>query len=102
MKRVLITGATSAITAAKARKHAQQGARLYLLGGRSQDKLDKLVAELGPAVAGARTADFDHTDDNAAADAAAITALGGLDLAILAQGALGDQVASERSYGEAE
>jgi decaprenylphospho-beta-D-erythro-pentofuranosid-2-ulose 2-reductase len=102
MKRVLITGATSAIAAAMARKLAQQGARLYLLGGRSQDKLDRLVAELGPAVAGARTADFDQTEANAAAVATAITALGGLDLAVLAQGALGDQMASERNYDDAE
>ena len=102
MKRVLITGATSAIAAAMARRLAQQGARLYLLGGRSQEKLDRLVAELGPAVVGARTADFDQTDANAGAVATAITALGGLDLAVLAQGALGDQMASERSYDDAE
>jgi decaprenylphospho-beta-D-erythro-pentofuranosid-2-ulose 2-reductase len=102
MKRVLITGATSAIAAAMARKLAQRGARIYLLGGRSQEKLDRLAAELGPAVAGARTADFDQTEHNAAAVAAAITALGGLDLAIIAQGALGDQLASEQTYDEAE
>ena len=102
MQRVLIAGATSAIAAAMARKLAAAGARLYLLGGRSQDKLDKLVAELGPAVVGARTANLDHTDDNAAAVAAAIAALGGLDLAVIAQGLLGDQLASERDFTEAE
>jgi decaprenylphospho-beta-D-erythro-pentofuranosid-2-ulose 2-reductase len=102
MKRVLITGATSAIAAAMARKLAQGGARLYLLGGRSQEKLDRLVTELGPAVAGARTADLDQTDDNAGAVEVAIAALGGLDLAVIAQGTLGNQLASESDYDEAE
>jgi decaprenylphospho-beta-D-erythro-pentofuranosid-2-ulose 2-reductase len=102
MKRVLIAGATSAIAAAMARQLAQQGAQLYLLGGRSQEKLDRLKADLGPAVVGARTVDFDQLDGNAAAVEAAIAQLGGLDLAIIAQGALGDQIASERAYPEAE
>lgn len=102
MQRVLIAGATSAIAAEMARKLAAQGARLYLLGGRSQEKLDRLTAELGPAVVGARTADFDLTEGNAAAVEAAIAALGGLDLAVVAPGWLGDQIASERAYPEAE
>lgn len=102
MQRVLIAGATSAIAAAMARKLAARGARLYLLGGRSQDKLDKLRAELGAAVAGARTADFDELEGNAALVEAAIAQLGGLDVAIIAQGALGDQIASERAFSEAE
>ena len=62
LPRVLIAGATSAIAAEMARQLARQGARLYLLGGRSQDKLDRLTAALGPAVVGARTADFDQTE----------------------------------------
>lgn len=106
MQRVLIAGATSAIAAAMARQLATEGARLYLLGGRSQEKLDRLVADLrairSDCVAGARTADFDQTDANAPAIAAAIGALGGgVDLAVIAQGLLGDQVATEASYADA-
>ncbi len=102
MQRVLIAGATSAIAGEMAKQLAAKGARLYLLGGRSQEKLDLLVAALGPAVAGARTADFDRTEGSAAAVAAGIEALGGLDLAVVAPGWLGDQIASERGYDEAE
>jgi decaprenylphospho-beta-D-erythro-pentofuranosid-2-ulose 2-reductase len=106
MKRVLITGATSAIAAAMARTLAKEGARLYLLGGRSREKLDSLVAELELLAAGsvveAHTADFDETAANEAAINRAITALGGLDLAVIAQGLLGDQIATEASYAEAE
>ncbi|HEY0705600.1 MAG TPA: SDR family NAD(P)-dependent oxidoreductase, partial [Polyangia bacterium] len=106
MQRVLITGATSAIAAAMARMLAEQGARLYLLGGRSREKLDSLVADLEQrrpgCVVEARTTAFDQPDANEAAITAAITALGGLDLAVIAQGLLGDQVATEASFAEAE
>jgi decaprenylphospho-beta-D-erythro-pentofuranosid-2-ulose 2-reductase len=97
-RRVLVLGATSAIAGELARAMAARGDRLYLLGGRSQDKLDRLTAQLGGSLAGARVADFDQTDGNAAAVEAAIVALGGLDVAIVAQGMLGDQLATEASY----
>jgi short-subunit dehydrogenase len=102
MQRVLIAGATSAIAAEMARKLAKRGARLFLLGGRSQEKLDRLVQDLGAAVVGARTADFDDTNATGPAVEAAIAALGGLDLAVVAPGWLGDQIASEKDYPVAE
>lgn len=101
--RVLIFGATSAIAAEVARLYAQRGARLYLVG-RSPDKLARLVAEpeIVPALAGSRTADLDDTAAAVDLVAGGIAALGGLDIAIIAQGLLGDQLATERSYADAE
>jgi short-subunit dehydrogenase len=100
--RVLIFGATSAIAAEVARVYAGRGARLFLVG-RNPDKLVRLRADLGPAVAGARAADLDDTDAADGLVSEAITALGGgVDVAVIAQGLLGDQLATERRYQEAE
>jgi short-subunit dehydrogenase len=101
--RVLIFGATSAIAAEVARLYAGRGARLYLIG-RNPDKLARLSAEpeIATALAGTRAADLDDTGAAADLVAAGIAALGGLDVAIIAQGLLGDQLATERSYAEAE
>jgi decaprenylphospho-beta-D-erythro-pentofuranosid-2-ulose 2-reductase len=102
ISRVLILGATSAIAAEVARVYAGRGARLYLVG-RNAGKLGALAAALGPAVAGTRAADLDRTEDAGDIVAAAAAALGGgLDVACLAQGLLGDQAATERDYREAE
>jgi len=98
---VAIFGATSAIAQDVARVYAKRGARLYLVG-RSADKLAALAAELGPTVVGSATQDFDQT---AAADgcvAAAVAALGHLDVALIAHGLLGDQLKSEAELAEAE
>ncbi|HVR62778.1 MAG TPA: SDR family NAD(P)-dependent oxidoreductase [Polyangia bacterium] len=100
-QRVVIFGATSAIAADLARLYAERGARLFLIG-RNADKLEALVAELGPAVVESRAVDL---DDTAAAEGlvdGAWTALGDVDLAIVAQGCLGDQLATERDYAQAE
>ncbi len=101
--RVLIFGATSAIAAEVARLYARRDARLFLIG-RSADKLARLAAEPGvaPALAGTRAADLDDTAAAGDLVAAGIAALGGLDVAIIAQGLLGDQLATEQSYADAE
>lgn len=101
--RVLIFGATSAIAVEVARLYAGRGARLYLVG-RNPDKLARLAAEpeIAPVLAGARAADLDDTAAAADLVAAGIAALGGLDIAIIAQGLLGDQLATERNYADAE
>jgi short-subunit dehydrogenase len=101
--RVLIFGATSAIAAEVARLYAGRGARLFLVG-RNPDKLAHLAAEreVATALAGTRAADLDNTGAAVDLVAAGIAALGGLDVAIIAQGLLGDQLATERSYSEAE
>jgi short-subunit dehydrogenase len=99
--RVLMLGATSAIAAEMARQLAAEGSKLYLLGGRSQEKLSALTAQLGDAVLGAVTADFDQTEANAGRVEAAIAALGTVDLAVIAHGLLGNQIATEAAYDEA-
>jgi short-subunit dehydrogenase len=98
---VLILGATSAIAAEMARQLAAEGSRLYLLGGRSKEKLDALTSPLGAAVVGAATADFDQTAANAGRVDTAVRALGRVDLAVIAHGLLGDQLATEAQYDDA-
>src|SRR6185503_1333500 len=100
--RVAIFGATSAIAADIARVYAGRGARLFL-AGRDPAKLRALVEARGDAVAGFREVDLTAPGAAAAAVSAAIEALGGgLDVAVIAHGWLGDQLASERDVAEAE
>jgi short-subunit dehydrogenase len=103
MERVLILGATSAIAAEVARIHAGRGDRLCLVG-RDPAKLEavarSLAARGGPVVAEA--ADFCELDRAAGRIEAAVEALGGVDVALIAHGDLGDQLASEREFAEAE
>jgi decaprenylphospho-beta-D-erythro-pentofuranosid-2-ulose 2-reductase len=97
-RRVLIVGATSAIAEATARIFAQQGARIYLLGRRA-DQLAAISADL--AVRGADFAGYALLDANdharhPAAIGDADTALGGIDVVLVAHGSLPDQAACER------
>lgn len=101
MTRVLVLGATSAIAAAVAHRVARRGATLFIVG-RSADKLDALRSELGSACIGALQADLDALERNAAVVEQGIAALGGLDLAIVAHGWLGDQQRSEHDWAHAE
>lgn len=98
--RVLIVGATSAIAAEVARRYARQGSRLFLIG-RSSEKLDRLASELAFATAGTIAGDFTECAQNVARVDRAWNSLGGLDLAILAHGYLGDQVTSEQDWEHA-
>jgi short-subunit dehydrogenase len=98
---VAIFGATSAVAGEVARVYAARGARLYL-AGRSAEKLRERVAALGDAVAGSCEVDLTAPGAAGAAVARALDAFGGgLDVAIIAHGLLGDQLASERELGEA-
>jgi len=101
MERVLVFGATSAIAAEIAARYAHRGARLYLVG-RDPTKLRELCERLGPAVVGHAQADLDDTPGNAARVAEALTALGSVDVALIAHGRLGDQAATEHDYADAE
>lgn len=99
--RVAIFGATSAIAADVARLYVARGAQLFLVG-RSAEKLSALQRELGAAVIGAMTQDFDHTEQAEACVAHVAQALGRIDVALIAHGLLGDQLASERCVEVAE
>lgn len=101
-ERVLIFGATSAIAQEIAYLYARRGAQLYLVG-RNPEKLARLVAAIGSPVVGWKLADLNETAAAAALVATAIAALGGgLEVAVLAQGKLGDQADTERQVGPAE
>jgi short-subunit dehydrogenase len=102
VSKVLIVGATSAIAQRIAEVHAQRGDGLFLLG-RDPGKLDALSRSLGPAVVGSESADFDDMSGNAGRVSRATLALGGgIDVAYIAHGWLGDQLESERSFAHAE
>jgi short-subunit dehydrogenase len=100
-ERVLVLGATSAIASEVARRYAARGARLHLVG-RNGDKLARLVAELPAGLVTSARADFADLAGANAVVAAAVEALGGIDVALVAHGDLGDQLESERSFAAAE
>jgi len=104
MKKVLIVGATSAIAQAAARLWAAEGHALALLG-RDAARLQVLAADVAVRGAAATHVGVLDADDLAlhasAVDAAlaalaALTAQGGLDIALIAHGVLPDQAACER------
>lgn len=100
MQKILIVGATSAIAQATARRFAQRGDRLYLLG-RNPERLEALAQDL--RVRGAesvRCAGFEAGDfpSHPALLDRAIEALDGIDIALIAHGTLPDQQACERSF----
>ena len=99
--RVLILGATSAIAAEAAQIHALRGDRLHLVG-RNPDKLAEVARRCNRAEVSVTSADFAQLEANEGLIAAAIGALGGVDTALIAHGDLGDQLASERSFADAE
>lgn len=101
MQRVLILGATSAIASEAARIYARRGDRLFLVG-RNEEKLDEVLRRCSETEVIARTADFGRLDENEAIVEAAFAELGGVDTALIAHGDLGDQLASERSFKDAE
>lgn len=105
MKRVVIFGATSAIAAEVAVLHAKRGDKLHLVA-RDATRLQAVRRRCEDAGATVTTtvADFDRLDANAGVVASAIAALGPapLDTVLIAHGALGDQLATERAFEDAE
>lgn len=99
MKRILIIGANSAIAEATARLWAAQGAALFLVG-RNAGRLEAVASDLrvrGAAAVTSFAMDACDTAAHAAMLEAAETALGGLDVALVAHGSLPDQKACETS-----
>jgi len=102
MTRVLILGATSAIAAEVAVLHALRGDRLHLVG-RNPTKLLEVAARCAATTVTTEAADFTHLDANEEVVRRAIAELGGgFDRVLVAHGDLGDQLASEQSFDEAE
>jgi short-subunit dehydrogenase len=100
-QRVLVLGATSAIAAEVIRRYAARGARLHLVA-RNAAKLAPLVAELPVALVTSQQADFADLPRAEEVVRSAIDTLGGVDVALVAHGDLGDQLESERSFAAAE
>ncbi|AVY67931.1 SDR family oxidoreductase [Xanthomonas translucens] len=98
MQRVLIIGATSAIAEATARRYAARGAAIHLLG-RQAARLEAIAADL--SVRGARSSsgvlDVNDGAQHGAAFDAAWSALGGVDVVLIAHGTLPDQAACDAS-----
>jgi decaprenylphospho-beta-D-erythro-pentofuranosid-2-ulose 2-reductase len=100
-QRVLIIGATSAIASEVTRIYAARGARLHLVA-RSRTKLEALIGTLGAASISMAIADFAELAQVQQLVDAAAAELGGFDVVLIAHGALGDQLESERSFEAAE
>jgi decaprenylphospho-beta-D-erythro-pentofuranosid-2-ulose 2-reductase len=103
-KKYLVLGATSGIAEATCRIWAAQGANIFLVG-RSADKLNAMAGDLrvrGAAFVDTAVADLDTLETHADLMAHAITQLGGLDVAYLAVGILGDQPQAEQDAAHAE
>jgi len=99
MQKILIIGATSAIAEATARRWAARGEALFLVG-RNAARLAAIAADLRVrGAAQVATLAMDATDYAAHAPMldAAMVALGGLDVALIAHGTLPDQKACENS-----
>jgi short-subunit dehydrogenase len=102
-QKILVLGATSGIAQATCRIWAAQGANLFLVA-RNEQKLAAVAADLKARGAGAvsmAVVDLDDTTHNAALLEHAVNVLGGLDVAYLAHGVLGDQRVSEQDFGAA-
>ena len=97
--KILIIGATSAIAHETAKCFAKDGAELFL-AGRSSEKLEAVQNDL--KVRGAKRAesyvlDLSQLDRHQEMIEAAIESLGGLDMALIAHGTLGDQRLSQEN-----
>lgn len=102
-KRILVLGATSGIAEASIRLWANRGESLFLVA-RNADRLAAVAADArtrGAHLVETAVTDLDHTGSHAELLAHAINALGGLDVAYLALGLLGEQSRAERQFPEA-
>ncbi|HZQ43794.1 MAG TPA: SDR family oxidoreductase [Acidobacteriaceae bacterium] len=102
-KRILVLGATSGIAEACIRLWAGRGDHLFLVA-RNAGRLAAVAADAGTrgaAFVETAVADLDRTEHHGDLLAHAINALGGLDVAYLALGVLGEQPKAERNFHDA-
>jgi len=100
-RHVLIFGATSAVAADVAVLCAERGDRLHLVA-RNADKLAEVARRCAATQVSSQTADFARLDQNEQCVRQALSVLGRVDCVLIAHGDLGDQLASEQSFAEAE
>ena len=103
-KKIVVLGATSGIAEATCRVWAAEGASLFLVA-RNEAKLGAVAADLktrGASYVDTAVADLDRLEDHAALLTHAINSLGGMDVAYLAHGVLGDQTKAEQDVAVAE
>ena len=102
-RRILVLGATSGIAEATIRIWASRGDELFLVG-RNADRLAAVAADArvrGAGFVDTAVADLDQTQHHPELLAHAVNSLGGLDVAYVAVGLLGDQGRAERQFSEA-
>lgn len=102
-RRILVLGATSGIAEACIRLWARRGDHLFLVA-RNPGRLAVVAADARTRGAGfvdTAVADLDRTDLHADLLVHCINSLGGLDVAYLALGVLGDQPKAERGFQDA-
>jgi decaprenylphospho-beta-D-erythro-pentofuranosid-2-ulose 2-reductase len=100
--RVLIVGGTSAIASETAKAFAEDGAHLFLIG-RSQEKLSAVADDLrtrGAAGVGTATLELADIPRHGPVIREALTALGGLDVVLVAHGTLPDQARCQQRVEE--
>jgi len=100
MRRILIIGATSAIAEATARLFADAGDALYLVA-RNKLKLEAMASDLkvrGASATHVEVLDVLDYDRHKKVINAAIDALDGLDVVLIAHGTLPDEKACEQSF----
>jgi decaprenylphospho-beta-D-erythro-pentofuranosid-2-ulose 2-reductase len=99
MRRILVIGAGSAIAESTARRFAERGDSLFLVG-RKSTVLDSMCSDLrvrGAGSVGMHVLDANDFGAHEAMLAAAEQSLGGLDVVLLAHGTLSDQKKCETS-----
>ncbi len=102
-RKILVLGATSGIAEATCRIWASRGGSLFLVA-RNADKLAAVAADLrarGASFVETAVADLDDTAGHPALLAHAVNSLGGLDVAYLAHGVLGNQTDAEKDFNVA-
>ncbi len=103
-RRVLVLGATSSIALAVERQLASPETHFFLVA-RSRSKLQSVAQDLlvrGAGQVDMVVMDLDDTASHPRMLASAAERMGRIDLALLAHGVLGDQLAAEQSYDIAE
>jgi short-subunit dehydrogenase len=100
-QRVFVFGATSAIAMATQKQLCTRGSTHFFLVARHAERLEAVAADLrahGASVVVTAAADLDDTGAHPGLIGQGMEALGGMDLALLAHGVLGDQQEAEASY----